>query len=141
MCRHTTNLAHFRTAGGTHWAEADPGERRTRRLRWARDPFTSLTYPAAMPLDIPQGDATVFIRREAFERVGLTRGALDARLNLTPEEFRVEGGLIVVGPLVGESTLGDLIEEFEQAGLTYFDDFFELGGNWPDWLQLVARAG
>ena len=94
-----------------------------------------------MPLEIPQGDATVVIRREAFERVGLTRGALDERLNLTPEEFRVEGGLIVVGPLVGESTVADLIEEFEQAGLTYFDDFFELSGNWPDWLQLFARTG
>ena len=94
-----------------------------------------------MPLDLPQGDATLLIRREAFERAGLTRAALDERLNLTADEFRVEGALIVVGPLVGESTLTELIEEFEQAGLVYFDDFYDLSGNWPTWLRLYAQAG
>ncbi len=93
-----------------------------------------------MPLDVPQGDVALFIRREAFERAGLTRAALDERLNLTPEEFRVEGELIVVGPLVGENTVADLIDEFEQAGLVYFDDFFELSGNWPSWLRLLAMS-
>jgi hypothetical protein len=94
-----------------------------------------------MPIDVPQGDVALFIRREAFERAGLTRAALDERLNLTADEFRVEGELIVVGPLVGESTVADLIYEFEQAGLTYFDDFFELSGNWPPWLRLLAMSG
>jgi len=93
-----------------------------------------------MPLDVPQGDVALFIRREAFERAGFTRAALDERLNLTPEEFRVEGELIVVGPLVGENTVADLIDEFEQAGLVYFDDFFELSGNWPSWLRLLAMS-
>ena len=93
-----------------------------------------------MPLQIPQGDTTLFIRREAFERAGLTRQALDERLNLTADEFRVEGSLIVVGPLVGESATSELIEEFEQAGLVYYDDFFELSGNWPEWLRLLAMA-
>ena len=36
--------------------------------------------------------------------------------------------------------LPDLIEELEESGLTYFDDFFELSGNWPDWLTLYARG-
>ena len=91
-----------------------------------------------MPLEIEAQGPTLFVRREAFERVGLTRAALDERLNLTDEEFRVEGNLIAVGPLVGEQALGDLLAELESLGLTYFDDFFELPGSWPAWLRLVA---
>ena len=91
-----------------------------------------------MPLSVPLGSPTIFIRRSAFERVGLTRAALDARFNLTDEEFRVEGGVIAVGPLVGEDALTSLIGELEDLGLAYFEDFFELTGNWPDWLRLVA---
>ena len=91
-----------------------------------------------MPLPVPSGAPTLFIRREAFERVGLTRSALDRRLNLTDEEFRVEGVLLAVGPLYGDDDLTALIEELEGLGLVYFDDFFELSGNWPEWLRLVA---
>ena len=94
-----------------------------------------------MPLNVPQGDTTLFIRRDAFERAGLTRQALDERLNLTPEEFRVEGSLIAVGPLVGESSATELIADLEAAGLAYFDDFFELSGNWPEWLRVLVMAG
>lgn len=93
-----------------------------------------------MPLDVPQGDVSMFIRREAFERAGFTRAAIDERLNLTADEFRVEGELIVLGPLVGENTVADLIDEFEQAGLTYYDDFFELSGSWPEWLRLLVMS-
>ena len=91
-----------------------------------------------MPLSISAGAPVLLIRREAFERAGFSRSTFDQRLNLTDEEFRVEGGLIVVGPLHGESDLTDLIEELEGTGLVYFDDFFELSGNWPDWLRLVV---
>jgi hypothetical protein len=91
-----------------------------------------------MPLSVPQGSPTIFIRREAFERVGLTRAALDARFNLTDEEFRVEGQLIAVGPLVGEDALTALIAELEDLGLAYFDEFFELSGNWPEWLRVLT---
>ena len=38
----------------------------------------------------------------------------------------------------GGDALADLIAELEQAGLMYFDDFFELSGNWPEWLQILA---
>src|SRR5260370_19461162 len=76
---------------------------------------------------------TVFIRRKAYERSGLSRATLDTRLGLTPDEFRVEGGLVAIGPI--PSAEGDLVADFiaelEAAGLTYFDDFFELSGNWP----------
>ena len=94
--------------------------------------------PLTMPLPISASAPTLLIRKTAFERVGLTRAALDERLNLTPEEFRVEGELIAVGPLVGETALPDLVEELERIGLLYFDDFFELSGNWPGWLRLFA---
>jgi len=33
-----------------------------------------------------------------------------------------------------------IIDDLERAGLIYFEDFFELSGNWPDWLQLFAGA-
>jgi hypothetical protein len=93
-----------------------------------------------MPLSIPAGAPTLFLRREAFERAGLTRASLDERLTLTDEEFRVEGELIAVGPIYNEDALTGVIEELEQLGLTYFDDFFELSGNWPEWLKLVGVA-
>lgn len=93
-----------------------------------------------MPLSAANGVPTLFLRREAFERSGLTRAALDARLNLTPEEFRVEGNLIAVGPIHEEPSLVALVEELESLGLRYFDDFFELSGNWPDWLKLFAMG-
>jgi hypothetical protein len=91
-----------------------------------------------MPLTVPQGSTTLLIRREAFERSALTRQAIDERLNLTVDEFRVEGALIAVGPLPAEAGISELIAEFEGAGLAYYDDFFELSGNWPEWLRLVA---
>jgi hypothetical protein len=93
-----------------------------------------------MPVPVSDAAPTLLLRRSAFERTGLTRAAFDARLNLTAEEFRVEGDLIAVGPLHGEDSLAELIEELEGAGLAYFDDFFELSGNWPAWLQLYAAA-
>ena len=91
-----------------------------------------------MPLDVPAGSPTLLIRRDAFERVGLTRTQLDERLGLTADEFRVEGDVIAVGPIVGENALDDLITELEGLGLTYYDDFFEMSGNWPDWLRLFV---
>jgi hypothetical protein len=93
-----------------------------------------------MALSIDGTAPTLLIRRDAFERVGLTRQQFDDALNLTPDEFRVEGALIAVGPLVGETALGELIDALEGAGLVYFDDFFELSGNWPTWLRVFAQG-
>ena len=93
-----------------------------------------------MPLTVPSGAPTLFIRRSAYEKSGLDRAAIDERLGLTPEEFRVEGTLIAIGPIAGEDTLTDIIGELEANGLAYFDDFFELSGNWPDWLRLYGAA-
>jgi hypothetical protein len=95
-----------------------------------------------MPITIASTAPTLLIRKSAFERVGLTRAQFDEALNLTADEFRVEGALIAVGPLVGEDTLADLITQLEERGLAYYDDFFELSGNWPEWLRLfVMDAG
>ena len=91
-----------------------------------------------MPLILPNTAPTLLIRKSAFERVEMTRAQVDEAVGLTPDEFRIEGSLIAIGPLVGEDTLSELIERLEQAGLVYYDDFFELSGNWPEWLRLFA---
>jgi hypothetical protein len=93
-----------------------------------------------MPLSTPSGAPTLIVRRSAFERAGLSRAQLDERLNLTADEFRVEGPIIAIGPIHEEPSLVALVEELEELGLTYFDDFFELSGNWPDWLKLFAMG-
>ena len=94
-----------------------------------------------MAIEVPAGAPTLFIRKVAYDRSGLTRAALDERLGLTAEEFRVERDLIAIGPIHASNDLAALIDELEQLGLAYFDDFFELSGNWPEWLQLYAAAG
>ena len=91
-----------------------------------------------MPLLVLSGQLSLLIRRSAFERAGLTRSALDARLSLTADEFQVEGELICVGPIHDEDALPIVIAELEQAGLVYYDDFFDLSGSWPDWLLLYG---
>jgi hypothetical protein len=91
-----------------------------------------------MPLSLSHSGPTLLIRKSAFERAGLSRAQFDDALNLTADEFQLEGALIAVGPLVGEDTIADLIAQLEDAGLVYYDDFFEFSGNWPDWLRLFA---
>jgi hypothetical protein len=93
-----------------------------------------------MPMAVPNGAPTLLIRRAAYERAGLSRLSLDERLGLTAEEFRVEGDLVAIGPIPGEEPLTDVVEELEGLGLVYFDDFFELSGNWPSWLTMFCGA-
>ena len=97
-----------------------------------------------MPIPLTYGAATLFVRRPAYERVNLVRSAIDERLGLTPDEFRVEGDLVAIGPIFEAEALAALIDDLEGLGLSYFDDYFELSGNWPEWLRLFAageRAG
>ncbi len=91
-----------------------------------------------MPLTLPNSAPTLLIRKDAFERVGLTRAQFDEALGLTADEFQMEGTLIAIGPLVGESALTELIDELERVGLVYYEDFFEFSGNWPDWVRVFA---
>ncbi len=91
-----------------------------------------------MPLQIPATLPSLLIRREAFERAGFVRSEIDERFNLTDVEFRVEGGLVAIGPLPSDDLAGPMLEYFEEKGLVYYDDVFELSGNWPEWLKLFA---
>ncbi len=93
-----------------------------------------------MPLTISANLPTVLVRKISFDSNGLTRLELDTAFNLTDAEFRVEDQLIAIGPLPNEDTLPELISFLEEKGLVYFDDFFELSGNWPEWLALYARS-
>lgn len=92
-----------------------------------------------MPLQLTANYASLLIRRSAFERVGLIRATIDDRLGLTDQEFRVEGDLIAIGPILDADALQEVITDLENAGLVHFEDFFDLSGNWPDWLVLYAK--
>ncbi len=98
-----------------------------------------------MALSVSPGHPTLVLRRAAYERAGLVRAALDARLGLSPDEFRVEGALVALGPIHDEDALGGLVADLEALGLAYFDDFFELPSSWPEWLRVyvgdVAPSG
>ena len=93
-----------------------------------------------MPLRISDAASTLLIRRQAFESAGLLRADIDRLLGLTDEEFRVEGDVIAIGPVFDGEALGALLAELEERGLTFFEDFFELSGNWPDWLTIFAMG-
>lgn len=93
-----------------------------------------------MPLKLATDNPTLILRREAYERADLVRAALDERLGLTADEFRVEGDLVVIGPVLDVEALGILVNDLEELGLVYFDDFFEMTGNWPGWLEVWVRG-
>lgn len=93
-----------------------------------------------MPLPLSSGAPTLLVKRGAFERAGITRAQIDQALTLTDEEFRVEHGLVAIGPIFDEDGFAALVEEFERRGLTYFDDFFEMTGNWPAWLSVFTLS-
>ena len=93
-----------------------------------------------MPLPLSAGAPTLVVKKAAFERAGITRAQIDQALTLTYEEFRVEHGLVAIGPIYDEDGFVALVEAFETAGLVFFEDFFEMSGNWPDWLSVFALS-
>ncbi|PHX96217.1 MAG: hypothetical protein CK531_10940 [Gemmatimonadetes bacterium] len=97
-------------------------------------------YCGCMPLSLTAGAPTIIVRREAFERTGLSREAIDRALVLTSDEFRVERDLIAIGPIYSDDGLTALVQLFEASGLSYFEDFFEMSGNWPEWLALFSMS-
>ena len=93
-----------------------------------------------MPISAQAGLPTLFVRKQAYEHNSLMRSEIDARFNLTDKEFSVEGNLIAIGPLPSDEMIAPMIEFLEEKGLAYFDDFFEMSGNWPEWLRVYATA-
>ena len=93
-----------------------------------------------MPLPVSSGLPTLFIRKEAFEKASLLRSEIDTTFNLTDSEFRAEGSLIAIGPLPSDEMVGPMVEYLEKKGIVYYDDAFELSGNWPEWLRLFAMS-
>jgi hypothetical protein len=93
-----------------------------------------------MPLKISDTASTLLLRRQAYESSGVTRAEIDERLGLTDEEFRVEGDLIAIGPIFDGEAFGALVVDLEKRGLVFFEDFFELSGNWPGWLSIYAMG-
>jgi hypothetical protein len=93
-----------------------------------------------MPLPLSSGAPTLVVKKAAFERAGITRAQIDQALTLTDEEFRVEHGLVAIGPIFADDGFSALVAAFEQSGLVYFDDFFEMSGNWPEWLSVFTLA-
>lgn len=93
-----------------------------------------------MPLKLSHDAPTLLIRKRAFEQHSLARADFDIALHLTDEEFRVEGDLVAVGPVYDAEALAQMIGALEARGLVYFDDFFDLSGNWPEWLMVFAMA-
>lgn len=91
-----------------------------------------------MPLSVSAGLPTILIKKDAFERAAINRSEIDELFNLTDEEFRVEANLVLIGPLPSDDMIGLMIAYFEARGLVYYDEFFELSGNWPEWLRLYA---
>jgi len=91
-----------------------------------------------MAQEIPSGQSMLIIRREAYERAGITRQSIDDRLNLTPDEFRVDGRLVTIGPIPDDAGIREILDDLEAAGLAYFDDYFEFSGNWPSWIRLYV---
>ena len=91
-----------------------------------------------MPIPIHGGAPTLILRRSAYEKSGLARAAIDEKLGLTDQEFRVDANLVCIGPIYDGEGFGEFVEELERLGLAYYEDFFELSGNWPEWLALLA---
>ena len=95
-----------------------------------------------MPIQVDRDAPTIFIRRDAYERAGLVRSSIDDLLGLTDAEFRVEGDVVAIGPIYQTEAISDFFALLDGAGLEYYEDYFELSGNWPAWLSvLVGTAG
>jgi hypothetical protein len=121
------------------WRESGYQQGRT-CVHFHAPPSAAPTFEFAMPLKLPHDAPTLLLRKRAFEQYNLSRSDFDIVLHLTDDEFRVEGDLVVVGPVYDSQGLADMIAFLEGRGLVFFDDFFDLSGNWPEWLLMYAMA-
>jgi hypothetical protein len=93
-----------------------------------------------MPIVLQPIQSSLIIRKSMFEQARVHRSEVDFTFNLTDLEFHVEGELVVIGPLPNEELAGRIADWLEQHGLVYFEDYFELSGNWPEWLRLYVGS-
>lgn len=93
-----------------------------------------------MALQIHAGAPTLLLRRKSYEKAGIARAAVDELLGLTDEEFRVEADVVAIGPVYDDDAFAALLERLESLGLRAYDDFFELTGNWPEWLAVLVSG-
>lgn len=93
-----------------------------------------------MPILLREGASTLIVRKEAFERAGITRAQIDRVLTLTDEEFRVEKGIVAIGPIYSDDGIAALVEAFEGVGLEYGVDYCELSGGWPEWVSVLVMG-
>lgn len=111
-----------------------------RRTRCSCRKAIVAAYLGVVPLNINSGAPTLVVRRSSYERAGLVRSAIDSALGLTADEFRVEGDLVVIGPVHDGEAFQGLLQQLENVGLSFYDDFFELSGNWPEWLSVLVAT-
>ena len=75
-----------------------------------------------MPMRVGGGAPTLIFRRQSYESSGLVRTVIDERLGLTPDEFRVEGDIIAIGPIHDASAFTALIN-------SHVSEIHELGAD------------
>jgi hypothetical protein len=92
-----------------------------------------------MPIQLDHNRPTILIKQPSFEAAGIARVEIDSKYNLTDQEFQVEAGIVAV-MLPSDDLLPALIDDLEGRGLVYYDDFFEMSGNWPEWIAVYVRS-
>ena len=97
-------------------------------------------WPLAVMVTIVCGLVGVRGRITTAFDLGKPSKDLLALLGLTADEFRVEGDLVAIGPVYDAEAFTALLDELEKLGLTYFDDYFELSGNWPAWVAVLVGS-
>jgi len=85
-------------------------------------------HTCQMPLEIHPDAPTMLIRKSAFERAGLARAHFDARYNLTPDEFRVEGEMVAIGPLYDEE--GIVVADCDLRRALHAKRYFDVVGHY-----------
>lgn len=76
----------------------------------------------------------IIILRDALQRENISIDRLSALME-AEEPLGVNDSMISFGPHFGSEASDTFMKRLEEAGLIYFDDFFEFSGSFPDWCQ------
>lgn len=88
-----------------------------------------------MPVKVPEPFA-IILRKEAANALSLTTDTILATVEQSAFSDE-DGDLLVLGPLWPEAA-DEFIGRLKGLGLVYVDDFFEIGLDKPDWLQILC---